>query len=150
MPKKYRVKLSQAEREQLAEISSRGSLKVRSYKRAQVLLLADEGLGGGQSDKAIAKQVKLSLATIPRVRQRYVEEGLEAVLQEKARSGAPKKFTGKQKAQITALACCKPPVGYARWTLRLLADKLVELEHLETISYGTVKRVLKKTNLSLT
>ena len=73
-----------------------------------------------------------------------LREGLEAALYEKARPGAPKQFKGNQAAQVTALACSKPPEGYSRWSLRLLADKLVELEYLETISYGTVNRVLKK------
>ena len=145
MPKKYRVKLNQAEREQLDELTSRGSVKVRTYKRAQVLLLADENqTAGSQSDEVIGKQVKFSLPTIQRIRRRYVEEGLEAALYDKPRSGAPKQFKGKQAAQITALACSEPPEGYGRWSLRLLADKLVELEHVETISYGTVSRVLKK------
>ena len=128
MPKKYRVKLSQVEHDHLDELTSRGSIKVRTYKRAQVLLLADENQTGG----------------------RYVQEGLEAALYEKPRSGAPKTFKGKQAAQITALACSEPPPGYGRWSLRLLADKMVELEHVDHISYGTVKRVLKKMNLSLT
>ena len=151
MPKKYRVKLNQAERDQLDGLTSRGSIKVRTYKRAQVLLLADEAQArGGQSDEAISNQVKISLATIQRIRRRYVEEGLEAALNEKPRPGAPKQFKGKQAAQVTALACSEPPEGYGRWSLRLLADKLVELEYVETISYGTVSRVLKKTNLSLT
>ena len=151
MPKKYRIKLSQKKRKQLDELTSRGSIKVRTYKRAQVLLLADENqTGGGQPDELIGKQVKLSLPTIQRIRRRYVEEGLEGALYEKPRSGAPKTFKGKETAQITALACSNPPEGYGRWTLRLLADKMVELEHVDHISYGTVNRVLKKMNLSLT
>lgn len=150
MPKKYRVKLSQTECDHLDKLTRRGSIKVRTYKRARVLLLADENqTAGGQSDKAIGKQVKISLPTIQRIRRRYIEQGLEAALYEKPRSGAPKTFKGKQAAQITALACSEPPEGYGRWTLQLLADKMVELEYVDHISYGTVNRVLKKTNLSL-
>lgn len=151
MPKKYRVNLSQADREQLDELTSRGSVKVRTYKRARVLLLADEtDPGGSQTDETISQQVKLSLPTIQRIRRRYVTEGLAGALYEKPRSGAPKTFKGKQAAQITALACSEPPEGYARWSLRLLADKMVELEYVDQISYGTIKRVLKKTPLSPT
>ena len=151
MPKKYRVKLSETEREQLDDLTSRGKVKVRSYKRAQVLLLADETqTTSGQADEAISHQVKLSVVTIQRIRRRYVTEGLEAALYEKPRSGAPKTFASKQAAQITALACSEPPEGYARWSLRLLADTMVELEYVDQISYGTINRVLKKTNLSLT
>ncbi len=151
MPKKYRVKLNQIKRNKLDKLTSQGTIKVRTYKRAHVLLLADENqTGGGQSDEAIEKQVKLSLPTIQRTRRRYAEEGLEAALYEKPRSGAPKIFKSKQAAQITALACSDPPEGYGRWTLRLLADKMVELEQVDHISYGTINRVLKKMNLSLT
>ena len=151
MPKKYRVKLTEVQRETLQELTSSGTIKVRKYKRARVLLLADEACQNGpKTDETIAEQVDISLATIHRIRRRFVEEGLEAALNEKARPGAPPKFSGQERAEITALACSKPPEGYGRWTLRLLADKLVELELLDDISYDTVDRVLKKTNLSLT
>jgi transposase len=151
MPKKYRVRLSQAQREILQELTSSGTIKVRVYKRARVLLLADEGHpDGSKSDKQIATHVDISIPTIQRVRRRFVEEGLAAALNEKSRPGARPKFRGRQRAAVTALACSEPPEGHARWSLRLLADKLVELEHVDSISHKTVGEILKKTNLSLT
>ena len=150
MPKKYKVELTKKEEEQLQEIICKGSAKVRTYKRAQVLLLAHEKRkGGAKSDKQIAEVVFLSPPTVQRIRQRYVEGGLANSLYDKARPGAPKKFTGQDRAQVTALACSTPPEGRSRWTLRLLAQKMVELEYVDSISYDTVQQVLKKTNLSL-
>ena len=149
--KKYRVKLSTAQRELLKELTSSGTVKVRVYKRARVLLLLDEKrAGGAKSGSQIAEEVDLSLATVQRIRRQFVQEGLAAALNEKPRSGAPRKFKERDRAKITALACSKPPTGHARWTLRLLAEKMVELELVESISYDTVDKVLKKTNLSLT
>jgi transposase len=151
MPKKYRVKLSDVEQEKLQELTSSGTINVRKYKRARVLLLADEAHKEGcKSDKEIAERVDISVPTIGRIRRRFVEEGLESALNEKPRPGKPKTFTGEQRAQITALACSEPPEGHTRWSLRLLADKLVELEIVESISHVTVQDVLKKTNSSLT
>lgn len=149
--KKYQVKLSTAQREILKELISSGTIKVRAYKRARVLLLSDENrAGGAKPGSQIAKEVDLSLATVQRVRRQFGGQGLEAALSEKARGGAPRKFTERDRAKITALACSQPPEGHARWTLRLLAEKMVELELLESISYDTVDKVLKKTNFSLT
>jgi transposase len=150
MPKKYRVKLSKEQRELLEELTSQGTMKVRAYKRARILLLADESqYGPGKTDEQIAEQVNTSPGTAQRVRQRFVQSGLEGALTEKPRSGAPPKITSRQRAQITSLACSEPPEGYARWSLRLLATKLVELELVDQISHDSVDRVLKKTNLSL-
>lgn len=147
MPKKYRVKLSQKQRDLLEELTSKGTMKVRAYKRAQILLLADEAqTGRPKSDEQIAEQVNISTATVQRVRQRFVEGGLDGALTEKPRSGAPPKITSRQRARITSLACSDPPEGYARWSLRLLATKLVELELIDQISHDSVGRVLKKTN----
>lgn len=151
MPKKYRVKLNKKERSELKSLTGRGTSNIRRYKRARVLLLADERHPeGGKSDKQIASRVEVSTVTVQRLRQQFVQEGLQAALNEKARAGAPPKLTGQNKAQITALACSEPPEGYARWSLRLLADKLVELELVERISHQTVREVLKKTPLNLT
>lgn len=151
MPKKYRIRLSPAQREKLEELTRSGTIKVRKYKRARVLLLADEAHPeGNQLDEAISTRVDISLPTIGRIRRRFVEEGLEAALEEKPRPGKPKTFSGQQRAQITALACSEPPEGYARWSLRLLADKLVELELVDSISHVTVQEVLKKTNSNRT
>lgn len=151
MPKKYRVRLSKVQREKLHELTSSGTIKVRKYKRARVLLLANEAHKEGcKTDEEIAEQVDISTPTIQRIRQRFVEEGLEAALNERPRPGKPKTFSGQQRAEITALACSDPPEGYDRWSLRLLARKLVELETVESISHVTVQEVLKKTNSSLT
>ena len=147
----YRVKLSTAQRESLKELSSSGTIKVRAYKRARVLLLSDENRAGGVKPASqIAEEVDLSLATVQRVRRQFVRDGLEAALSEKVRAGAPRKFSERDRAKITALACTQPPQGHARWTLRLLAEKMVELELVESISHDTVDKVLKKTNFSLT
>jgi transposase len=149
--KKYQVKLSTAQGEILQELIGSGTIKVRVYKRARVLLLSDENrVGGAKPGRQIAQEVDLSLATVQRIRRQFVEQGLEAALSEKARTGAPRKFSERDRAKITALACAKPPQGYARWTLRLLAEKMVELELVESISHDTVDKVLKKTNFSLT
>ena len=151
MPKKYRVKLSKVQREQLQELTSSGTIKVRKYRRARVLLLANEAHREGcKTDAEIVERVGISTPTIQRIRQRFVEEGLEAALNEKPRPGKPETFSGQQRAEITALACSDPPVGYERWSLRLLARKLVELEMVDSISHVTVREVLKKTNSSLT
>lgn len=149
--KKYRVKLSKEQRETLQELTQRGTIKVRKYKRAQVLLLADETQAkSAKADAEIAEQVGVSPITAHRLRRRFVEEGLEATLAEKPRPGAPAKFSGKHRAEITALACSEPPEGYARWSLRLLANRLVEMDIVDDISHDTVDRVLKKMNSSLT
>jgi len=151
MPKKYRVKLTAEQRELLEELTSKGTMKVRAYKRVQVLLLANEGQASSpKTDEQISEQVNTSIATVQRVRQRFVLAGLDGALKEKPRSGAPPKITSRQRAQITSLACSEPPEGYARWSLRLLATKLVELEMLDQISHDSVARVLKKTTLSRT
>lgn len=151
MRKKYRVALSPEQRERLEDLTSRGEIKVRKYKRARILLLADENHpNGGKVDSEIAQQVGVGASTAQRIRKRFALEGLESALEEKPRPGVPEKFSGRQRAEVTALACSDPPEGHARWSLRLLADKLVELEFVESISHDTVDRILKKTNCSLT
>ena len=149
--KKYRVRLSQEQREKLEELTRRGTISVRKYKRARVLLLADENSEQARkNDEQVAELVDTSLPTVHRVRRRFVEEGLDAALNEKPRPGKPRTFDGKDRAAVIALACSEPPEGHARWSLRLLADKLVELEIVDSISHRTVRDILKKTNLSLT
>jgi transposase len=149
--KKYRVKLSAAQRDELEKLTRGGTIKVRVYKRARILLLADEAhKDGAKSDGQIAELVDVSGPTVHRIRRRFAQEGLQAALGEKPRPGRAPKFTTKQRAEITALACSDPPEGYARWSLRLLADKLVELEIVESIHHDTVREVLKKTNFSRT
>jgi transposase len=151
MRKKYRVKLTPEQREKLEGLTRRGEIKLRKYKRALILLLADENdPKGGKNDGEIAEQVGVAPITAHRMRKRFVLEGLDAALEEKPRPGAPSKFSGQQRAEVTALACSDPPEGRARWTLRLLADKLIELEIVESISHDSVDRILKKTSCSLT
>jgi len=147
MHKSHRVKLSPDERERLRKLTTRGTIRVLTYKRARVLLLADESQSDEpMPDEQIAQSVEFSLATVARVRQRFAEEGLDAALHDRPRSGRPPTFDGRDRAKITALACSKPPQGRARWSLRLLAEKAVELELVDRISHDTVKRVLKKTS----
>lgn len=140
------VKLKPKERKELKQLISKGTEKARKITRARILLMAHEG----KTDTCIIETLKIARNTVRTTRSRYVQECLDAAINEQPRSGAPKKFTGRQKAKITAIACSEPPEGHSRWTLRLIADKLVELEMVNDISHQTVKRILKKTNLSLT
>ena len=147
MPKKlYGVKLTSAERQELEIVTSKGEGQVRVFKRARVLLLADEGF----KDVEIVVRAGVSRATIARLRQRYVREGATGAIAEKARPGRPSIFDGETRAKITALACSRPPEGRSRWDLRLLADKAVELAYVEGISHVTVRKMLKKTSLRRT
>lgn len=146
MKTKILVKLRAKERELLKQLINKGEEKARKITRCRILLLAD----AGKTDTKIIEALSVARNTIRQVRQRYTEEGLEATLNERSRPGAPQKFSGAQRAKITAIACSEPPEGRSRWTLRLLADKIVELEIVDDISYKTVERTLKKTNLSLT
>jgi transposase len=144
MNKKYIVKLSYEERERLEELTSQGSSKARSIRRARVLLMSDDGF----DDQFIALANRCSCDSVERTRKRCVLEGIDAALNEKPRPGAARKMTGNEEAAIIALACSNPPEGRTRWTMRLLADKAVEIIEHESISYETVRRLLKKTNLS--
>ena len=145
MPKaKYVVSLSEEERGQLVELTRRGKSPVRKVKRARILLKSSEGL----TDSAVAEAVETSPSTVFRVRKRFVEEGLEQALNERPRSGHPFKLDERQEAHLIAIACSQAPEGHERWTLRLLADKVVELELVDSIGKETVRQVLKKTNSS--
>jgi transposase len=148
MHKRYPVILSEAERAYLEHLLVGGSAPARRLTHARILLKADEGPGGpGWVDQAIAEAVEVSQPTIARVRRQYVEEGLEAALNRRApQREYRRKLDGVQEAQVVALACSSPPQGRDRWSLRLLADKLVELEVVDRVSYQTIRRLLKKTN----
>jgi transposase len=122
-----------------------GVHSARSIKRAQILLAAHRN----RSDPWIATHLQVSKATVYNIRRRYCTEGLQAALTEKPRPGAPKKLDGRGEARFTAIACSEPPLGRQRWTVRLLADKLVELKLVESISPMTVGTLLKKTNSNL-
>ena len=141
---KYKVKLAESERSRLNEVSHRGKLSVRTVKRALALLKADEGL----RDREIAGALLVNAATVARVRKRFIEEGLEAAINDKPRPGRERKLDGKQEARLVAIACSSPPEGHVNWTLHLLADKVVELEFAGSISLETVRQILKKTNSS--
>ena len=142
---KYKIKLTESERTSLNEVSRRGKPSVRTVKRALALLKADEGL----RDREIADVLLINAATVARVRKRYVEEGLEAAINDRPRPGRERKLDGKQEAHLIAFVCSAAPEGHARWTLQLLAGKVVELEFAESISLETVRQMLKKTNSSL-
>jgi len=118
----------------------KGTIKVRQYKRAMILLKANKGM----SDPGIMTAVDVSRPTVERIRKRYVEGGLNRALNEDPRPGQKRKLDGRGEAQLTLLACSNAPIGHDCWTLQLLADKLVELEVVESISYETVRRTLKK------
>ncbi len=149
--KKHKVKLSQEQRSELEQLTRAGTIAVRKLKRIRILLLSDEGAHGpGKTNQEIAEIVEVSPITVSRIRKRFVEEGLEQTINEKPKSGAPRTFSGDVRAKITALACSDPPEGHAKWSLRLLADKMVELEYVDSISHMTIKEVLKKTNCSPT
>lgn len=141
--KKYIVTLTDSERAELHKLISSGKGAARRLTHARILLKADQSL----PDQRIAAEVEVGHATIERVRQRFVEEGLEASLDHR-RSESPRehKIDGEVEAHLIAIACSAPPDGRARWTLRLLADKLVELEYLPSVSHETVRQALKQTN----
>lgn len=151
--KKYRVTLSPEERADLSRLLARGQADVRRLKHAQILLKADEAAGGpAWNDEHIADALMVGVATVERLRQRFVEEGLEAALR-RYRTGTrlyERKLDGAQEAHLIALACSRPPDGRARWTLRLLARQMVELASLDGLSYETVRQTLKKTRSSRT
>ena len=144
---KYQVVLSPEQRKHLKGLCQRGQISARKLTRARILLLADQNRPqGAMTDKEIHQILDVSQATIIRVRKKYATGGLEVALEELSRCGRPLTFDGYQRAQITALACSEPPAGHSHWSLRLLADRLVELDVVENISHETVGVILKKTN----
>jgi transposase len=153
MKKKCPVILTEAQREHLKSLIAAGTAPARKLTHARILLKADQSPEGpGWVDEKVADAVEVSQPTVSRVRKRYFEEGLEAALNRRPPNREyQRKLDGEQEARLLALACSEPPEGQARWSLRLLADKLVELEIAEEeVSYQTVRRILKKTNSSLT
>ena len=147
MAKKYMVTLTEAERDGLAAMISKGRADARKLAHARILLQADEADGGpARTDADIAGALDTSTRTCERVRERFVEQGLEAALLPKPTKRVyARRLDGKQEARLVALACSGPPAGKARWTLRLLADELVELEVVDAVSHETVRQTLKKT-----
>ena len=147
MPIKTRpVQLSDHQLRSLTTLLRSGSADARVLSRARVLDLLHRGFHPNQ----IAETLRLSRATVYNLKRRFLEEGLEAALAERPRSGKPPRIDGAQRAKITALACSQAPAGHARWSLRLLADKAVELGFVDAISHQGVKQILKKTASSRT
>lgn len=140
---KYVVKLADAEREELLGMIRRGKSSARKLTRARILLRADEGL----RDRHVAEALDTSLSTVARTRKRFTQQGLKG-LNERPRPGQPRKLDGRQEAHIIAVACSQAPEGRLRWTLRLLADKVVELGFAQSISHEAIRQRLKKTNSS--
>lgn len=148
--KKYKVSLTEEERGNLSQLVNKGKAAARLLTHARVLLLADEGeQGPGWKDKQIVTAVGISQPTVERLRQRFVEEGLAAALNRKRPSHSRSKvLDGRAEAHLVALVCSPAPEGRERWTMQMLADKLVALEIVERVSDETVRTTLKKMNLS--
>ena len=149
--KKYIIRLTPEERETLAKLAASGRGPARMFTRARVLLKADQSINGpGWPDDRISEALDITIQTIERIRKQFVEEGFDAVLsrREYMQKISRKKINGDVEAHLVALSCSKPPQGRARWTLRLLADTIVELGYLDSISYEAIRQTLKKTNLN--
>lgn len=141
--------MTKSEREELLAIISKGSHASQTFRAAYVLLNCDEGKYAEKvTNEQISKVLKVGMRTIDRIKGRFVEGGMEATLERKPTTRIYDVKAGEVEAKLVKLCCSEPPAGYAKWSLRLLADKMVELKYAESISYETVRRVLKKTNLS--
>ena len=148
MAKKYRVTLTDDERSMLTSLISSGTAPARTLTHARILLKADQAAHGpAWTDEAIRDALAVSLSTIARVRERFVEESLEAALYRRTPlNHRPRLLDGAEEAHLLALTCSPPPPGQERWSLRLLADKMVELEYVDQVSHETIRQVLKKTH----
>ena len=137
---KYKVELTEDEREHLNSVVRRRRAPARMVKRALALLRTDQDL----SDRRIAEGLAINQYTVARVRKQFCEEGLERALNERPRPGQKRKLSGRQEAQLVAIACSDPPEGHTHWTLKLLAEKVVQMQFAESISPETVRQILKK------
>lgn len=146
--KKYRVTLTPEERDQLNKMVNTGKAAARKLIHARILLKADESEGGEkQKDEDISKALCVHVTTVEKVRKRFVEEGFDAALNPKPTSRTkPRKIDGKNEAHLIALVCGDPPEGRTQWTMKLLADKMVELGHVDSLSGEAVRKALKKMN----
>ncbi len=146
MKKRYVVKLNQQERDELTVMVKTGKAAASKRRHAQVLILVDQGeWGPGFPDSTVAEQTLFSRRTVEQIRERCVNEGLTSALERKKRASSQSRiFDGEAEAKLVSLACQTPPTGYAKWTMQLLADKVVELEIVDCVSDETVRRVLKK------
>jgi hypothetical protein len=147
---RYTIKLTKAEVEELHVIINKGSHTSQTFRAAYILLNCDEGKYSDKvTNEQISKVLKVGMRTIDRVKKKFIEEGFEAVLERRPTSRIyEKKSDGDVEAKLITLCCSEPPKGYAKWSLRLLADKMVELKYAESISHVTVRSILKKTNLN--
>lgn len=147
----YKIKLTKAEVDELHEIINKGLHTSHTFRVAYILLNCDEGnFSEKVTNDQISKVLKVGMRTIDRVKKRFIEEGFESVLERRPTSRVyERKMDGEVEAKLITLCCSKPPKGYAKWSLRLLADKMVELKYVESISHVAVRSALKKTNLSL-
>lgn len=134
------MQLPAEERSALDDLTRKGAASARRIKRALILLAADEG----DTDEEIARKVRVHRTTVEEIRKRWAEEGLEAALSERPRPGKARLLDGRQEAYLVALACSTPPDGRAKWTMQLLADRMVELNEVESMSDETVRRALKR------
>lgn len=141
MAKKYHVSLMDEERDDLRKLTNKGKISARKLKRVQILLAAD----AGEIDADIAAVLGIAVTTVERIRRRFVEGGVEFALEEKPRPGGKAKLDGEGEALLVALACSDPPKGRSTWTMQLLADRLVELGVVDSLSDETVRQRLKKT-----
>ena len=148
---RYTIKLLKKEVEELQSIINKGSHTSQTFRTAYILLNCDEGKYSEMvTNEQISKVLKVGMRTIDRVKKRFIEEGFEAVLERRLSQRVyEKKVDGDAEAKLVTLCCSEPPKGFAKWSLRLLADKMVELKYVENISHVTVRSVLKKMNLSL-
>jgi len=139
--RKERLELSETECQKLGELVRKGENKARVITRARILLLSDEG----RSDQQIADALKIGRATVERIRRRAVREGVETALVDRPRPGSEPKLNVKQEAQLVAIACSEPPPGQKRWTIRLLMEEVMQQKIVASISFETVRRIVKKT-----
>ena len=148
---RYTIKLTKAEVDELYTVINKGSHTTQTFRVAYILLNCDEGKYSDKvTNEQISKVLKVGMRTIDRVKKKFIEEGFEAVLERRLSTRVyDKKSDGDVEAKLVTLCCSEPPKGFAKWSLRLLADKMVELKYVESISHVTVRSVLKKTNLSL-
>lgn len=148
---RYTIKLSKSEVGELMDIINKGSHTSQSFRAAYILLNCDEGKYSEKvTNEQISKVLKIGMRTIDRVKKKFIDEGFEGVLERRPTQRIYEtKVDGDSEAKLVTLCCSEPPKGFAKWSLRLLADKMVELKYVESISHVTVRSVLKKTNLNL-
>jgi len=149
MNKHTKLYLTDEQRSHIENLTRSGSAPARTQAKARILLATDRSSGGVRKDAEIAESLMVNVATVGRTRRKFINEGMEAALYDKERPGGKPKITGEIEAKLIMLACSDPPEGHSRWTIQLLAEKMVELQYLQSISRVAVGKRLKKTNLSL-